>query len=173
MGFVGKLSELLRRPRDSREGFPWTFYRLISPSLTVAEIVLALAIITSMMARGGTINQGAATAITALIENWDRFRLLPNPAEALAIVLLIHKGGDGLMSVIEKVIQPLLVAQRQLGRSEGLTEGRTEGFTEGRSEERTQWRDWLDRKARADAEGKPFDEPPPDEKKLQPAMWSN
>ncbi len=53
------------------------------------------------------------------------------------------------MSVIEKAIQPLLVAQRQLGRSE----------------ERTQWRDWLDRKARAEAEGKPFDEPPPDEKK--------
>lgn len=159
MGFAGRLSELLRRPSEPREGFPWTLYRLISPSLTTLEIALAAAIIINMMAEGGTINPKTASAITAIIENWDRFKLLPNPAEALAIVLLIHKGGNGLMSIIEKVIQPLLDAQREIGH----VEGRTEGHTEGRAESNMQWRHWLDRKARAEAEGKSFDEPPPDE----------
>ena len=149
MGFIGKLSELLRRPRGSRDGFPWTFYRLISPSLTAVEVALAAAIITNMMAGGGTISPEAAAAITALIENWDRFRLLPNPAETLAIVLLIHKGGEGLMSIIEKVFQPLLNAQREMGQTET----------------NVAWREWLDRKTKAEAEGKPFNEPPPDEER--------
>ena len=92
-----------------------------------------------------------------MAENLDKFKLLPDPAEALAIVLVIHKGGNLLMSILEKVIQPLLNAQRHPGRSEGRTEGRTE--------ERTQWRDWLDRKAQTKAEGKTFNEPPPDERK--------
>ena len=124
-------------------------------------IVLAAAIITNMMAGGGTISPGAAAAITALIENWDRFRLLPNPAEALAIVLLIHKVGEGLMSIIEKVFQPLLNAQREIGHVEGRVEGRVEGQTETN----TAWREWLDRKVQAEAEGKPFNEPPPDEER--------
>lgn len=63
------------------------------------------------------------------------------------------------MSIIEKVIQPLRVEQREIGH----VEGRTEGCTEGRTESNMQWRHWLDRKARAEAEGEPFDEPPPDE----------
>ena len=60
------------------------------------------------------------------------------------------------MSIIEKALQPLLAAQRQLGRAEG--------HTEGRAEERTEWRNWLNRKAQAEAEGKTFHEPPPDER---------
>ena len=162
---VGKLSELLRRPRGSREGFPWTFYRLISPSLTAVEVALAAAIITNMMAGGGTISPEAAAAITALIENWDRFRLLPNPAESLAIVLLIHKGGEGFMSIIEKVFQPLLKAQWEMGHVEGHIEGHAEGRVEGQTERDVAWREWLDRKTKAEAEGKPFNEPPPDEER--------
>lgn len=110
-----------------------------------------------MLANNGALRQETAQAVTAMAENLDKFKLLPDPAEALAIVLVIHKGGNLLMSILEKVIQPLLNAQRHPGRSEGRTEGRTE--------ERTQWRDWLDRKAQTKAEGKTFNEPPPDERK--------
>ena len=67
------------------------------------------------------------------------------------------------MGIIEKLIQPLLNAQRELGHTEGRIEGRTEGCTEGRIESNAQWRDWLNRKTKAEAEGKTFDEPPPDE----------
>ena len=155
-----RLSELLSRSREPRQGFPWALYRLISPSLTTLEIVLAAVIITNMLANNGVLRQETAQAVAALVHNLDKFKLLPAPAEALAIILVIHKGGDLLMSIIEKVLQPLLTAQRQLGHAEGRTEGRTEGH----SEERTRWRDWLDRKAEAEAEGKTFNEPPPDER---------
>ena len=60
------------------------------------------------------------------------------------------------MSILEKMIQPLLNAQRHLDR--------TEGHTEGRTESNAQWRDWLDRKAQAEAEGKSFNDQPPDER---------
>ena len=155
MSIAQRLSELLRRPTEPRQGFPWTFFQLVSPGLSGLEIVLAAAIITNMMAEGGIINPVTAGAITSLIETWDRFKLLPNPAESLAIILLVHKGGNGLMSIIEKVIQPLLDAQREIGH--------VEGHAEGHSESNTRWREWLERKAAAESEGKPFDEPPPDE----------
>ena len=160
MSLSQKLSELLSRPKEPRQGFPWALYRLISPGLTTLEIVLAAAIITNMLANNGALSQETAQAVAALAENLDKFKLLPNPAEALAIILVIHKGGDLLMSIIEKVIQPLLAAQRQLGHAEG----RTEGHDEGRTAERNAWRNWLDRKATAEAEGKAFNEPPPDER---------
>ena len=147
-----KLSELLKQPAEARQGLPWTLYRLISPGLSGLEITLAATIIINMMAKGGTIDPETVRAITALIEDWDRFRLLPNPAEALAIILVIHKGGNGLMSIIEKVIQPLLNAQREMGHAEGLTVSNA------------RWRDWLDRKAAAEARDEEFNEPPPDER---------
>ena len=158
-----KISELLSWPREPRQGFPWAFYRLASPGLTTLEIVLAAAIITNMLANNGVLSQETARAVAELAENLDQLKLLPDTAEALAIILVIHRGGNLLMSIIEKVIQPLLTAQRQLGHTEGHAEGHTEGHVEGRTEERTEWRNWLDRRNRAEAEGKPFNEPPPDE----------
>ena len=155
MSLSQKLSELLIQPKESRQGLTWTLYRLVSPSLTTLEIALAAAIITTMLANDGILRQETAEAVATLTDKWDKFKLLPQPAEALAIVLLLHKGGNLLMSIIEKVIQPLLNAQRQLGH----TKGRTEGLTESNA----QWRNWLDRKNRAEAEGRPFNEPPPDE----------
>lgn len=121
MTFSQSLSELLSRPKEPRQGFPWALYRLISPTLTTLEIVLAAFIIVNMLANNGALHQETAQAVTAIAENLDKFKLLPDPAEALAIVLMIHKGGNLLMSILEKMIQPLLIAQRQLGRTEGRT----------------------------------------------------
>lgn len=39
-----------------------------------------------------------------------------------------------------------------------------EGKAEGTKETNSQWRQWYNRKMEAESEGKPFDEPPPDEK---------
>ena len=138
-----KISELLSWPREPRQGFPWAFYRLASPGLTTLEIVLAAAIITNMLANNGVLSQDTARAVAELAENLDQLKLLPDTAEALAIILVIHRGGNLLMSIIEKVIQPLLTAQRQLGHTEGHAEGHTEGHVEGRTEERTEWRNWA------------------------------
>ena len=48
------------------------------------------------------------------------------------------------------------------GRAEGKVEGRAEGKVEGAAAERRKWRGWLERKATAEREGRPFNEPPPD-----------
>ena len=53
------------------------------------------------------------------------------------------------------------------GRAEGVAEGRAEGVEEGRAEgaERAfrAWAEWNDRRMEAEADGLPFDEPPPSE----------
>ena len=38
-----------------------------------------------------------------------------------------------------------------------------QGRAEGAAAERQKWRGWLERKATAEREDQPFDEPPPDE----------
>ena len=45
-------------------------------------------------------------------------------------------------------------------------QGRAEGKVEGAAAERRKWRGWLERKATAEREGRPFDEPPPDDAPL-------
>ncbi len=40
-------------------------------------------------------------------------------------------------------------------------EARAEGLAEGRAEERREWTDWNRRRLEAEANGAPFDEPPP------------
>ena len=47
------------------------------------------------------------------------------------------------------------------GRAEGRVEGRVEGRAEGRAESAAEWRAWLQRSGEAEAQGQPFDEPPP------------
>ncbi len=43
-------------------------------------------------------------------------------------------------------------------------EGRKEGITEGVEQSNQAWRDWLIRRDEAEAQGLPFDEPPPDQR---------
>ena len=49
----------------------------------------------------------------------------------------------------QKLVEPLKERQR------------AEGRVEGRAEERAAWEAWNRRRMAAEAEGKPFDEPPP------------
>ncbi len=62
-------------------------------------------------------------------------------------------------------IRKLKEEGRQVGREEGLQEGRQEGMEEGRQvgrqEERQAWQAWYLRFLQAQANGQPFNEPPP------------
>ena len=51
------------------------------------------------------------------------------------------------------------------GRSEGIAEGKSEGIAEGSAQEREKWQNWNRRRLEAEAEGRPFNEPPPSENK--------
>ena len=54
-----------------------------------------------------------------------------------------------------------MLAERYLKRRHA--EGKAEGKAEGQEEERKRWVEWNNRRLKADAEGNPFDEPPPGE----------
>ena len=52
---------------------------------------------------------------------------------------------------------------RAEGRVEGVEEGRAEGVAEGAERAFRAWAEWNDRRMEAEADGLPFDEPPPSE----------
>ena len=60
------------------------------------------------------------------------------------------------------LVEPYLKARYFQGRAKGKAEGLAEGRAEGAADERRKWRGWLERRATAEREGRPFDEPPPD-----------
>ena len=47
-------------------------------------------------------------------------------------------------------------------RVKAMEQGRVQGLTEGHAEERRKWVEWNQRRLDAEAEGVPFDEPPPE-----------
>ena len=85
---------------------------------------------------------------------------------AIALLIVVHIGAI-LMSLYHAIanrwVKPVIENHEARGRAQGHNEGRAEGMTEGRASERAEWRDWLNRKAEAEAQGIPFDEPAPDE----------
>ena len=50
---------------------------------------------------------------------------------------------------------------REEGREQGREEGLQKGWEEGVAKEREVWMAWNDRRLSAEAENRPFDEPPP------------
>ncbi len=50
-------------------------------------------------------------------------------------------------------------------KEQGRAEGRVEGRVAGRAEERAEWEAWLMRRNEAEANNRPFDEPPPSQRK--------
>ena len=77
------------------------------------------------------------------------------PWIVLATILLV----EGRFMLVERYLKTRYFQ----GRAEGKVEGRAEGKVEGAAAERRKWRGWLERKATAEREGRPFDEPPPDD----------
>ncbi len=77
-------------------------------------------------------------------------------ASAVFAIIVVEAGG-WIMVLTSRIREAL----RREGRNEGLREGRNEGLREGRNEERARWEDWNSRREEAQAQGKPFNEPPP------------
>ena len=50
-------------------------------------------------------------------------------------------------------------------KDEGRKEGIEQGIERGIERERAQWVDWLRRREEAEANNRPFDEPPPSQRK--------
>ena len=86
-----------------------------------------------------------------------------------AIGSLIAVQGVGLIVSLYHLITnrftlPAIEKHREEGREEGRVEGREEGREEGEENANRAWRDWLTEREEAEAEGRPFNEPPPDQR---------
>ena len=96
--------------------------------------------------------------------------LVPNGVALAIVIYATMEVMETTMVVANYIRQNLLEPLKERQRAEGLEEGRTEGHAEGRAEGRTEgraesnaeWRDWNARREKAEANGEPFDEPPPD-----------
>ena len=83
-------------------------------------------------------------------------------AIAIAIIAMLltrplNLTGELLMSLyqamVNRFVTPVIEAHEARGRAEGVEIGR--------AAERTEWQKWNRRRMDAEAQGRPFDEPPP------------
>ena len=79
---------------------------------------------------------------------------------AAIITLLAVQGAYIIMMVIYHVIANRFIKPIIEGHEE---RGREVGIVEGVEKSNKAWREWLRRRDEAESEGRPFDEPPPDE----------
>lgn len=87
---------------------------------------------------------------------------------AIALLVIAHIGAV-IVSLyhmianrwVKPVIEEHIAQGREEGREEGREQGRKEGREQGRAEALAEMQAWLQRKAEAEAQGKPFHEPPP------------
>lgn len=56
-------------------------------------------------------------------------------------------------AMVNRYVTPVIERHR--------AEGRAEGRVEARAERDAEWDEWLQRRAEAESQGQPFDEPPP------------
>ena len=67
--------------------------------------------------------------------------------------------------LLSKLVDPVIRRHESRGeargRAEGIVEGRAKGIEEGRAKANQIWQEWNQRRLDHDAQGLPFDEPPP------------
>ena len=88
------------------------------------------------------------------------FLLLLTTQVVLAIVTTVIVV-EGTAMLAERYFQERYERGRQKGLEEGIEKGLEEGIEKGLEESDRAWRAWYERMRAAQAEGKPFDEPPP------------
>ncbi len=97
-----------------------------------------------------------------LMANWQA--LAPYVVVSTVVTLLVVEGVAMLVEAFRKEMYTQgLRKGRHEGIEEGLQEGRQEGRQEGTQATDAEWREWYQRMTAANKEGRPFDEPPPDE----------
>ena len=132
---------------DPRPKALWKVLRLLFPAATTAEILLAAAILDLGEPTLIKIVPAAATWLDATTAQ---------QAKILAATAISNHGGQSIMALIERLLQPLLKAQHQKGIDQGIVEGIKRG--KQRSDEAYQ--DWIRRQIEAGTQFRD-DTPPP------------
>ena len=81
-------------------------------------------------------------------------------AELLAATAISNHGGQSIMALIERIIQPLLKAQHQAGVQEGIDQGIDEGFKRGKQRSDEAYQEWIRQQTAAGVQFRD-DIPPP------------
>ena len=112
----------------------------------------------------------AGYVVAVLVLGWlhgDDLKQGDNRIYLLAAVFGVAAGAASAVAIIVEVggrmvllIPPAVKKLKEQGRAEGRVEGRVEG----RAEERAEWEAWLMRRNEAEANNRPFDEPPPSQR---------
>jgi hypothetical protein len=84
--------------------------------------------------------------------------LVPNGVALAIVIYATMEVMETIMVFANYLRQNLLEPLKERQRAEG----HAEGHAEGRAESNAEWRDWIARREKAEVEGKPFDEAPPD-----------
>ena len=125
----------------------WKVLRLLFPAATTAEILLAAAIL--------DLGEPTIIKIVPAAASWLD-ATTAQQAKILAATAISNHGGQSIMALIERLLQPLLKAQHQKGIDQGIVEGIKRG--KQRSDEAYQ--EWIRQQTEAGAQFRD-DIPPP------------
>ncbi len=83
-------------------------------------------------------------------------------------IFILFQGVDSIMFLtqlykerLERKVKKAKAEGLEQGIEQGLEQGKAEGLERGKAEVRQQWAGWNTRRVEAEAQGIPFDEPPP------------
>ncbi len=178
LGVAGKLLPPATPQPEDRESI-WsiyrrdarTFFRLVSLLWLVALAYISYKTLNApgaewKVATSATWWQSAGDFALAVLHDFSGVGI---GVAILAMLLTrpLNLTGELLMSLyqamVNRFVTPVIEAHRAEGRAEGLVEGLVEGRAEGLAESDAAWRAWNQRRLDADAQGQPFNEPPPGE----------
>ena len=150
--FVRFLTASARPLPDEREGI-WSVPRPLQVVYFPLFIGICVPLLIDTVNEATALHPGAGL-VTIARETASEFATVA--VGAAIITLLAVQGGYTIMMAIYHVItnrftRPVIERHIAQGREEGVE-------TSNRA-----WREWLRRRDEAQAEGRPFDEPPPDE----------
>ena len=93
-----------------------------------------------------------------------RFGDIAIPLTITAMILspVLTTIGRTLMTLSQWITANWVTPYIQKVESRGEARGRSEGISQGVAKSNAEWRAWLERKDAAEAQGRAFDEPPPD-----------
>lgn len=85
-----------------------------------------------------------------------------NTVGSAGMSLQIIEGPKTVMVLADYITKKWLNPLKEQLREEGREQGRRQGSEQAAAKLNAQWRDWIERRDAAAANGEPFDEPPPD-----------
>ena len=114
MNIARSLGDAIVSPPE-RYSLRWWASRITSPTVTVAEFVMAVA----TLLRHTDLSRVDNLLTTArLLDGFVSVTHI-DPAVTLAVLVITHIGGNRIMALLETLLKPLLDAQREVGEQIG------------------------------------------------------